>query len=162
LLLLDLPGPVSVTVARCLASSGVRPVLLLLSWPEPGALLSAAALVFCLRWDVPPFERPSARTPGKAYQYAFVLERERTSAATSAALAAHFDNRYTLGAVDLPSAEQFAERGVRAVVACDRADLPPAPDLNTYLDGLTAAGVPVRRLTVDYPMGPYGYARDRR
>ncbi len=162
LLILDLPGPLSVTVARWLASSGVRPVLLLLSWPEPGALLSAASLVCCLRLHAPPYERPARQRRGAACQYAFVLERERVATATSADLATRFDNRYTLGSVDLPGAEQLAEGGVRAVVAYECAGLPPSPDLSTYLNDLTSAGVPVRRLTVDYPLDPYGDARDRR
>jgi len=161
LLFLDLPGALSLAVARELAPSGVRPVLLLLGWPEPGALLSRAALVHLLRRSAPPYERP-ARGRRASYQYAFVLERERSSVATPSDLATRFDNRYTLGPVDLPSAQQLAEGGVRAVVAYARGNLPPAPDLDTYLDGLTATGVPVRRLTVDYPMGPYDDARDRR
>ena len=143
-----------------LVGSGVRPVLLLLGWPEPGALVSRAALVQCLRWYAPPYESP-VRQPNVAYQYAFVLERERAATAAPADLATRFDNRYTLGSVDLPSAEQLAGRGVRAVVAYARGNVPPAADLDTYLDGLTTAGVPVRRLTVDYPMGPYGDARVR-
>src|SRR5262245_52944137 len=153
LLILDLPGAFSITVARDLGPSGVRPVLLLLGWPEPGALVSRAALMYCLQSYAPPMERPPGGRRGAAYQYAFVLERERAATATPADLATCFDNRYTLGAVDLPSADQLAEGGVRAVVAYDSADLPPSPDLGTYLSDLTAAGVPIRRLTVDYQLG---------
>src|SRR5262245_26149846 len=40
LLLLDLPGPIGVAMRVWLVGSGVRPVLLLLGWPEPGALVS--------------------------------------------------------------------------------------------------------------------------
>jgi hypothetical protein len=160
LLLLDLPAAVSVAVADWLAPSGVRPVLLLLGWPEPGALVSRAALMFCLRFFAPTSARSPGGRRGRAYQYAFVLERERAATTTPADLATRFDNRYALGAVDLPSAEQLAEGGVRAVVAYARSNLRPAHDLDTYLDGLTAAGVPVRRLTVDYPMGHFGDGRD--
>jgi hypothetical protein len=161
LLFLDLPGPISLAVARWLAPFRVRPVLLLLGWPEPGALLSRAALVYLLRESAPPYERPGRRRSTN-YQYAFVLERERAAMATPADLATRFDNRYTLGSIDLPSVEQLAGRGVQAVVAYARGNVPPAPDLNTYLDGLTTAGVPVRRLTVDYPLGPYCHAQDPR
>ena len=142
LLLLDLPGATSVTVAVRLAPHAVRPVLLLLRWPEPGALLPADDVLAALLDRVPPL--PSAAWA----QYAFVLERERATAATPADLAVRFDNRYELGAMDLPSAERLREGGVLAVVACRQAPAPPAPDLTGYLVALEAATLPVRRLVL--------------
>ena len=147
LLLLDLPGPTSVTVAAGLARWGVRPILLSFLWPEPGALLPADRLLAALLHQTPPPRRPSARA--RPAQYAFVLARERVGPASAAALGTQFDNRYELGAVDLPDAERLRAGGVGAVVACRRSDVAPAPDLVAYLDALEGAALPVRRLVLD-------------
>lgn len=143
LLILDLPGVESVITAWALAPDGVRPVLLLLRWPEPGALLDADALLAALVRAVPRRALPAAA------QYALVLERERDGPRALADLATHFDNRYELGTIDLPSAAQLQARQVVGVVACRLACPPPAPDLDRYLDELERAGLPVRRLVLD-------------
>jgi hypothetical protein len=142
LLLLDLPGPVGVSVAARLAPAGVRPVLLSLLWPEPAALVPAAALATALLAHAP------RRWPAGPAQYAFLLGRERDASASAADLAARFDNRYTLGEVDLPSPARLARGGVGGVVACRDGAVPAAPDLDRYLDVLAGAGVPLRRLAL--------------
>jgi hypothetical protein len=140
LLVLDLPGVVGVEVALRLAPVGVRPVLLSLLWPEPGALVPADRMTEALVRGAP---RARAAQPA---QYALLLGRERGAATTPADLAAHFDNRYTLGDIDLPSPARLVTGGVRGVVACWEAALPIAPDLAHYLATLDGAGMPVRRL----------------
>jgi len=140
LLILDLPGAVGVEIAARLARVGVRPVLLSLLWPEPGALVPADRLAAALLRLAP---RPRAERPA---QYALLLGRERTVDASPADLAARFDNRYTLGDVDLPAPVRLVAGGVRGVVACREQALPAAPDLAHYLESLDAAGMPVRRL----------------
>src|SRR5438067_756484 len=107
LLILDLPGAVGIEVATRLAPVGVRPVLLSLLWPEPGALVRADRLAAALVRRAP---RPRA---GRPAQYALLLGRERTVVATPADLAARFDNRYTLGDVDLPAPARLEAGGVR-------------------------------------------------
>jgi hypothetical protein len=147
LLLLDLPGAVGVGIVAALAQSGVRPVLLLFQWPAPGAVLPVDDLLAALLRDAPP---PVTSGDGpNATQYAFVLERERTGPAGALDLPRRFDNRYELGAIDFPSAARLAAGGIAAVVACRLSSAPPAADLGTYLDGLEAAGVPLRRLALD-------------
>jgi hypothetical protein len=146
LLLLDLPGPTSVAVASALASQGVRPVLLLFLWPEPGALVSGGPLSAALLAHVPALLR--RRRPQASAQYAFVLGRERATAATAADLAARFDNRYDLGTIDLPSPARLRGADVVGVVACRLAAQPPAADLTDYLGALEADGLPVRRLVL--------------
>src|SRR3954470_1164802 len=142
LLILDLPGAVGVEVAGRLAPAGVRPVLLSLLWPEPGALVGAERMAEALlRWA----PRPRAARPA---QYALLLGRERTVDATPAELAARFDNRYTIGDVDLPTPPRLEAGGVRGVVACWQQALPTAPDLVRYLASLDAAGMPLRRLAL--------------
>jgi hypothetical protein len=142
LLLLDLPGPVGVGVAARLAPAGVRPVLLSLLWPEPAALVPAATLAAALLAHAP------RRQPAGPAQYAFLLGRERDAPASTADLEARFDNRYTLGEVDLPSVARLARGGVGGVVACRDGAQPAAPDLDRYLDVLAGAGVPLRRLVL--------------
>jgi hypothetical protein len=146
LLLLDLPGPTSVAVAAALASHGVRPVLLLFLWPEPEALVPGGPLSAALLAHVPAL--PRRRRPQAAAQYAFVLGRERAPAATAADQGTHFDNRYDLGAIDLPSPARLRAANVIGVVACRLAAEPPAPDLTDYLGALEADGLPVRRLVL--------------
>jgi hypothetical protein len=148
LLVLDLPGAASVGVAAGLARWNVRPVLLIFLWPEPGALLAADLLLAALLLCAPRGWAPAARMNGPT-QYAFVLGHERASPASAADLAARFDNRYELGAVDLPSAARLRAGGIGAVVACRLAATPPAADLAAYLDGLEADGLPIRRLALD-------------
>jgi hypothetical protein len=148
LLVLDLPGATGVATVAGLAQWGVRPVLLSLLWPEPEALLPADALLAALLRHAPGRPR-GGRLADADYQYAFVLGRERATPASPAALAVRFDNRYDLGTVDLPSAARLSAGGVGAVVACRLADMPPAGDLAAYVDGLEAAGVPIRRLAID-------------
>lgn len=142
LLLLDLPGPLGVSVAARLAPDGVRPVLLSLLWPEPAALVPAAALAAALLAHAP------RRWPEGPAQYAFLLGRERDAPASAADLAARFDNRYRLGEVDLPSPARLERGGVGGVVACRDGAVPAAPDLDHYLDVLAGAGVPLRRLAL--------------
>jgi hypothetical protein len=146
LLLLDLPGPTSVAVAAALAPHGARPVLLLFLWPEPGALVSGGPLCAALLAHVPAL--PRRRRLQAVAQYAFVLGRERATAVTAAELAARFDNRYDLGAIDLPSPARLRAADVVGVVACRLAAEPPAADLTDYLGALEADGLPVRRLVL--------------
>ncbi|HLH22736.1 MAG TPA: hypothetical protein VK066_09445 [Chloroflexota bacterium] len=154
-----------------LARWGVRPVLLVFLWPEPDALLPADALLGALLQHAPRLPAPAAppSEPAQhgiglgreramapatapsvqvAAQYALVLGRERASPASPADLATRFDNRYALGAIDLPSTARLRAGGVGAVVACRDRATPPAADLTEYLDGLEAAGVPIRRLAL--------------
>lgn len=149
LLLLDLPGATSVAVAAALAPAGVRPVVVVFQWPEPGALVPSRALTAALLAHAPTMPRRTAPA-----QYAFVLARERARAATPAELATRFDNRYELGAVDLPSPERLRAGEVAGVVACRLDDCPPAPDLTDYLAQLERATMPVRRLVLRAPRGP--------
>jgi hypothetical protein len=147
LLILDLPGAVGVEVASHLALAAVRPVLLSLLWPEPGALVRAHGLVEALLRLAPP---PRAARPA---QYALLLGRERSVDATPADLAARFDNRYTLGDVDLPAPPRLEAGGVRGVVACRQQALSAAPDLARYLESLDGAGMPLRRLALGAAAG---------
>ncbi len=148
LLMLDLPGPLGVAMAAALRPAGVRPVLLSLLWPEPAALVPAAALADALLTLA-----PAAARRGPA-QYAFLLGRERDRPASAADLATHFDNRYPLGEMDLPSAARLTAGGVRGVVAGHDAALPLAADLGQYLADLAAAGVPLRGLALGRAGGP--------
>jgi hypothetical protein len=107
----------------------------------PGAGLSAALLA-----HVPTLPRP--RRVEASAQYTFVLGRERATAATAADLGTHFDNRYDLGAIDLPSPARLRAANVIGVVACRLAAEPPATDLTDYLGALEADGLPVRRLVL--------------
>jgi hypothetical protein len=150
LLLLDLPGAQGIATAAGLAPYGVRPVLVLLRWPEPGAVLGAEEVLAALCRYAPaaPRGRATAVPPNQAEaaaQYAFVLERERVRALPAPALAHRFDNRYTLGPPDLPDADRLRAAGIQAVVACWLAACPPAADTADYLDGLEAAGLAVWR-----------------
>ena len=140
LLLLDFPGVTSLAVVVALGAHGVRPVLVLLLWPEPGALLAGGELLTTLLDQAPTHRRATES------QYAFVLQCERASPATPTELATRFDNRYELGAIDLPSADRLRAAGIVAVIACRRPPTPPTPDLTGYLGGLEAAGLPIRRL----------------
>jgi hypothetical protein len=148
LLVLDLPGAAGVAAAARLGRWGIRPVLLNLLWPEPGALLPADAVLAALLRHAPRCRRTTAPQGDRA-QYAFALGRERATAASAADLAAHFDNRYSLGTIDLPSAARLRDGGVGAVVACRLTDTPPADDLTHYLRALEADAVPIRRLALD-------------
>jgi hypothetical protein len=148
LLVLDLPGATSVATAAGLAPWGVRPVVVILLWPEPEALLPAQDLLATLLRHAPRPLASSARLSEPA-QYAIVLGRERSRPASPADLALCFDNRYELGAIDLPSAARLRAGGVDAVVACREVATPPAADLDQYLVDLAVAGVPIRRLALD-------------
>jgi hypothetical protein len=141
LLVLDLPGGLSVATALGLVPAHVQPVLLLGQWPEPGGLLTADEALAVLLAVEPP--RPRRRA-----QYAFVLERERSLVATPQMLAARFDNRYDLGEIDWPRPERLRAGGIAGVVAAEPAGAPPAPDLVSYLDTLGRAALPVRRLAL--------------
>jgi hypothetical protein len=146
LLLLDLPGLMSVATVAALAPDRVRPVLVVFLWPEPGALLPGAPLTAALLAHAPPPAR--GRRATAPAQYAFVLAHERAAPAAPADLVAHFDNRYDLGAVDLPSPARVRAAGIVGVVACRLAAEPPAPDLADYLDSLEADLLPIRRLVL--------------
>ncbi|HZU07719.1 MAG TPA: hypothetical protein VFB73_17275 [Chloroflexota bacterium] len=155
LLLLDLPGAQGIATAVGLAPYGVRPVLVLLRWPEPGAVLGAEEVLAALCRYAPATPRGRGRATavspdqaGAAVQYAFVLERERARAVPAPVLARRFDNRYTLGPPDLPDAARLRAAGIQAVVACWLAACPPAADTADYLEGLEAAGLAVRRLAL--------------
>jgi hypothetical protein len=147
LLVLDLPGAASVAAVAGLAHWGVRPVLLNFLWPEPGALLSADAVLAALLRHAPRSPDANGGHSGEA-QYAFALGRERTRPASAADLATRFDNRYSLGTIDLPSAARLRAGGVSAVVACRLADTPAADDLTYYLNSLESDAVPIRRLAL--------------
>ncbi len=145
LLVLDLPGALGVAAVAALSPYGVRPVLLVLLWPEPNALVPSDALLHALLTYAPASTRRGRASPA---QFAFVLTRDRHGPAGATELTARFDNRYEVGSVDLPHADRLRQGGVAAVVACRPATAAPAGDLEDYLVGLEAGGMPVRRLAL--------------
>jgi hypothetical protein len=147
LLLLDLPGALGVGIVAGLVQWGVRPVLLLFQWPAPGAVVPTDDLLAALLRDAPELKTSEAEER-RAAQYAFVLARERTGPGGAVDLTRQFDNRYELGAIDLPSAARLAAGNITAVVACRLASTPPAADLGLYLNELEITGVPLRRLAL--------------
>jgi hypothetical protein len=140
LLILDLPATLGTAAALKLGRYGLRPVVIFLRWPEPGALLPGPEVLASLLHG-----RPRRGASGLV-QSALLLEAERTSATPPGDLETRFDNRYTLGAIDLPSAAQLREQGIRGVVACWLASLSLADDLARYLSALEAQSMPLRRL----------------
>ena len=140
LLLLDLPSTLSVRLAARLGPYGVSPVLLLLQWPEPGALVTVPDLPSLL------LSQAAVRPARSDDQYAFVLGAERTRPASPSDLALHFDNRYTLGLLDLPAPRRLREEGVLGVVACRQGDAAWAADMAAYLEALARAELPLREL----------------
>jgi hypothetical protein len=140
LLFLDLPAALGIAAALGLGRYGLRPVLVFFRWPEPGALLPGEGVLASLLDGRP---RGSAAGP---VQSTFVLEAERSVPAARVDLDSRFDNRYTLGAIDLPSAAQLHDEGIRGVVACWLTSLSLNDDLARYLSTLEAESIPLRRL----------------
>jgi hypothetical protein len=145
LLFLDLPAALGIAAALRLGRYGLRPVLVFFRWPEPGALLPGEEVLASLLNG-----RPRGAAPGTV-QSAFVLEAERSVPAAREDLDSRFDNRYTLGAIDLPSAAQLREQGIRGVVACWLSSLSLNDDLARYLSALEAESIPLRRLPLSGP-----------
>ena len=152
LVLVDRPAVEALRAAPALARRGVAPVPLMRRWPASEALLPAAPLLAALL-TLAPLLRRAARPIAAA----LLLESERLmrlaepdAASPASPLRRHFDNRYTLDAIDLPAAAWLHAAGVVRVVAAVPAAAPqPAPDVADYLSALTRAGFPVGLLPLD-------------
>jgi hypothetical protein len=142
LLVLDLPAAQGVAVARILADHRVRPVLVLLQWPAPRAVVPCEALLAALLSPPPPPAHPVA-------QYALVLARERATAVAPGALAKRLDTRYSLGTADLPDAARLRTAGIAALLVVRHAAQPWPTDLADYARGLSAATLPVHDLPLE-------------
>jgi hypothetical protein len=145
LLVLDLPAAQGVEATRLLADHRVRPVLVLLQWPAPRAVVPCEPLLAAL---VAPPPRPAHH----AAQYALVLARERATPIAPGALATRLDTRYHLGAADLPDAAQLRAAGIAALLVVRHAALPWPADLVDYARGLVRHGLPVH----DLPLQAHG------
>jgi hypothetical protein len=142
LLLVDLPLRLLAYAARLLARHRVRPVLLVMRWPEPGAVLPPDDSIVRL------LEGPPKLSTSEVVQSAFLLEAERYSSVSREELTRCFDNRYTLGSIDLPSEAGLCAAGVRAAVALWAGSGALNEDLDHYLTTLATAGMPVWRFPV--------------
>jgi hypothetical protein len=138
-LVIDLPGPESVSLAAGLAPDAV-PIFVFGNWPHPRGVVPAHLTLAAAAYWRPRF---LAQAPGASPAVAWVLDRNRLAPYRNEPNV--FDNRYV---VSLPSAERLQQRGIRRLLYVVPADAAPdeLEDLRATFADWKAAGLSVRML----------------
>jgi hypothetical protein len=156
-LVIEMPGPLAVTMGLAVAEMGYRPVPLFNACPAPwvaGAPAPAAV-------DVDSIQAVLARGAGRLSSLplpadappAFLLDADRQKARMSL-MPGVFDNRSVVFPTDFPSAAFLQSQGIMGVVLLREMDHGVLWDLVRALRGWERAGLPLRAWRLDRPGAP--------
>ncbi len=148
LLLVDLPGPMSVALGAALAVHGCDLVCTFNNWPHPKGVIrpegTLAALLRYASWLSENRTVPTAPGP-----VAWLCDAERLG--TKRGRPGDFDNRYYIEEAVLPGMRYLGERGIARVAYISADPGIVRADLGGYLHGLQTSGIEVLHVLAAQP-----------